>query len=279
MIGVYIAAGVMAGCVLMYLFLIKPRSPRRRPDTAPFLHRLYAHRGLHTAAVPENSLAAFRAAADRGLGIELDVQLSKDGQVVVCHDFDLNRVAGLDRKVAELTVDELRQVSLRGTDQYVPTLKEVLDAVGGRVPLIVEIKIPGMDLAVCPKLFELLDAYSGAYCVESFHPLALYWVRRNRPGVLRGQLSMDFFAQKMPGSRFQFFVIKNLLLNVLARPDFIAFDYRNADAFSFTVCRKLFRALPVAWTVRTEEARKQNEALFPMQICEDIFEDRESLEQ
>ena len=178
MTALYIALGILMGLALIFgifLLLIKPRSPRKRPDATPFLGKEYAHRGLHTKTIPENSLRAFEGAVERGLGIELDIQLSADNEVVVFHDFTLNRVAGVDKKVKDLTAEELANLSLCGQGDGVPTLKQVLELVDGKVPLIIELKIPGFDLSVCPKAFELLDCYTGPYCVESFHPMALNW--------------------------------------------------------------------------------------------------------
>ncbi len=274
MIWLWIALGVVGTLLLLFLvflFLIKPRSRRRRPDDKPFAGKEYAHRGLHNKALPENSLPAFAEAVKRGLGIELDIQLSKDGEVMVFHDFTLNRVVGREGKVAEFTAAELAKMPLNGVDCGIPTLKEVLALVDGKVPLIIEIKIPGFDLAVCPKAFEILDNYKGAFCVESFHPLALDWMRKNRPHILRGQLSSDFFKHKEQGSALQFFAVKNLLLNVLAKPDFIAFDIRYPNALAFRLCTKLWKAMPIGWTVRSEKELEDAKKHFDAWICENIY--------
>ena len=274
MIWLYLSLGILGGLMLLfllYLWMIAPRSAKKRPDTAPFAGMEFAHRGLHTKTVPENSLRAFQGAVERGLGIELDIQLSKDGEVMVFHDFTLNRVAGIDGKVKDYTAAELKKMSLNGMEDGIPTLRQVLEVVGGRVPLIIEIKIPGFDLSVCPKAFEILDGYEGPYCIESFHPLAIRWMKKNRPQVLRGQLSSDFFKMKEKGSKIQFFAVKNLLLNFLARPDFIAFDIRYPKAISFRLCTKFFRALPVGWTVRSERELERARKNFEAWICEDIY--------
>jgi len=275
MIGWYLAggaAGLILLLTLLFFFLIKPRSRRKRPDTAPFLGREYAHRGLHNRNIPENSLRAFEGAVERGLGIELDLQLSKDGEVMVFHDFTLNRVANVDGKVLDYTAEELAKTSLSGQTDGIPTLKQVLELVDGKVPLIVEIKIPGFDLSVCPKAFEILDSYAGPYCVESFHPLAIHWVRKNRPGVLRGQLSSDFFKHGEKGNKIQLFAVKNLLLNLLARPDFIAFDIRYPRALAFRLCTRWFHAVPIGWTVRTKEELAEAKKHFDAWICENIYD-------
>lgn len=276
MIWWYVGGGIAAAILLIgltFLFLIKPRSKSDRPDTTPFVGVEYAHRGVHTATIPENSLRAFQGAMDRGLGIELDIQLSADDQVMVVHDLDLKRVAGLDKKVRELTADELSRVSLCGQSDGIPTLRQVLSVVDGKVPLIIELKIPGMDLAVCEKAFEILDEYRGPYCIESFHPLAIARVRKLRPHVLRGQLSSDFFKSKdAPNNAVQLFAVKNLLLNVLARPDFIAFDIRYPKATAFRLCCKLWGGVPIGWTIRTKDELEAAKKTFDAWICENIYE-------
>ena len=274
MIGLSIVLGLLGAAILIglgFLWMIAPRSAKKRPDSTPFLGMEFAHRGLHNKNLPENSLRAFLAAVDRGLGIELDIQCSKDGEVVVFHDFTLSRMTEKQGRVLDYTAEELGKMSLKGLPDGIPTLKQVLDAVGGKVPLIIEIKVPGLDLSVCPKAFALLDRYQGPYCIESFHPLAIRWMKRHRPAVLRGQLSSDFFKHSEKGSRISFFAVKNLLLNFLSRPDFIAFDIRYPRALSFRLCTKFFHAIPIGWTVRTRDELKNAKADFDAWICEDIY--------
>ncbi|MBO5249094.1 MAG: glycerophosphodiester phosphodiesterase [Clostridia bacterium] len=275
MIWLYVTVGIAAALLflfILFLFLIKPRSPKKRPDTTPFEGKEYAHRGLHNKNVPENSLRAIADAVDRGLGIELDIQLSKDGQVVVFHDLTLNRMTGVDGKVIDYTAEELSKMSLNGHPDGIPTLKQVLEVVDGKIPLIIEMKIPGFDLSVCPKAFELLDEYQGPYCVESFQPFTLDWLRKNRPHVLRGQLSSDFFANKEKGNALQLFAVKNLLTNVFARPDFIAYDIRYPKTVAFRLCRDFWKALPIGWTIRSAEELNRAKNHFDAWICENIYD-------
>lgn len=130
------------GAAALYLLMIMP-GMRRKPDTAALKQRLYAHRGLHdnNSDAPENSMRAFRKAVEAGFGIELDVQLSKDGVPVVFHDFTLKRICGGEGKVCDYTWSELQQFSLCGSDQKIPRFEDVLKLVDGKVPLIVELKI------------------------------------------------------------------------------------------------------------------------------------------
>ena len=151
----------------------------------------YAHRGLHTAdkTVPENSLAAFRRAAERGYGVELDVQLSKDGQVMVFHDDDLERMTGQKGKIWDVDTEELRKLRLAGTEEKIPLFTEVLEVLQqGAGPLIVEVKTGPRNDELCEKTYEILGQYPGVWCMESFNPFIVNWFRKNAPEVVRGQL-------------------------------------------------------------------------------------------
>ncbi|MBQ9735353.1 MAG: glycerophosphodiester phosphodiesterase [Clostridia bacterium] len=270
MLFLWIALGTLAALLLLYLILLAPRTRRRAVE--PFLRVPYAHRGLHGGGVPENSLEAFRLAVENGYGIELDVQLSADGVVMVFHDESLLRMTGVDAPLWSKSAAELAALRLAGSDAHIPTLTEVLALVDGRVPLLVEIKSDHTPIAVCEKTAALLDAYAGPYMMESFHPLCVNWFRKNREGVVRGQLSSHLFAKghRTPAR----FVAQNLLLNILARPDFIAFCYKDKKLLSFSLCRALYHPYTVAWTLREEEALAASKE-FDAVIFENI--DKEAL--
>ena len=187
----------------------------------------YAHRGLYDnpGGIPENSLPAFRAAAEKGYGVELDVQLSSDGQVVVFHDDTLDRVCGVHGDVIDYSLAELRQMKLLGTEETIPLFTEVLDVLSkGAGPVIVELKSGKRNDELCEKTRELLRGYPGIYCVESFDPGIVNWFRKNAPEIIRGQLAMPashyaagtnpLLARLLAGCRF----------SVLNRPDFIAYQ-------------------------------------------------------
>ena len=128
---------------------------------------------------------------EAGYGIELDVQLSSDGVPVVFHDDRLTRMCGVEGRVCDRTAAELCELPLAGREGVcVPTFADVLAAVGGRSPLIVEIKYAAGWQVTLEAAMALLDAYDGPYCIESFHPMVLSWLRRHRQRVLRGQLNM-----------------------------------------------------------------------------------------
>lgn len=166
--------------ILLYVFLLIPRLPRR--DMSALTKVDYAHRGLWNAQRPENSLSAFRSAVDAGYGIELDVHRTKDGVLVVHHDDNLKRVCGVDRRIAQSTLAEVRACHLSGTDEVVPTFDEVLEAVGGRVPLIVELKVEQNVDSLCSAVRERMQHYNGLWCMESFDPARGAVVPEKRAG-------------------------------------------------------------------------------------------------
>ena len=160
----------------------------------PLLRRLrkwkYAHRGLHGNGVPENSLEAFRHAMENGYGMELDIHLMSDGNLAVIHDASLRRTADADVQIEDLTTQDLAKYSLEGTAEGVPTFRQVLDLVAGKVPLIVELKPMNENHAeLTEAACKMLDEYKGLFCMESFDPRCIRWLKKNRPGILRGQLA------------------------------------------------------------------------------------------
>lgn len=208
----------------------------------------YAHRGLHSRdmSVPENSLEAFRLAAQEGYGAELDVQLSKDGQVVVFHDDTLNRVCGVDARVDELTYEELKKLSLCGTEHRIPLFTEVLETYNGASSLIVELKTGRRNKELCKKTYKLLKTYKGNVCIESFDPFIVAWFRFHAPGMVRGQLAMASARYKNK-TKFQQFMLSHTLFNFLTRPHFIAYDLVTQRPLLVRLCERM-GAIKIGWT-------------------------------
>lgn len=229
------------------VFLVAPGRASKK-DKKPFMYKNFAHRGLHKKdkTVPENSLAAFERASSYGYGMELDVQLSKDGQVVVFHDDTLNRVCGVDSRVDEKTYDELSKISLCGTTQTIPLFSEVLKTVRGRGPLIVELKNGKRNEELCEKTYALLEKYSGEYCIESFNPFIVRWFKKNAPEVIRGQLANPPKGYNGEVGPITAVILGNCLLNFLSRPQFIAYKI-TPKPFTVKLCEAL-GAMKVAWT-------------------------------
>ena len=252
--------------IVLYLFLIAPS--RKGKDISKLQGWRYAHRGLfdNNAGVPENSLAAMLKAVEHGYGIELDVQLTLDGEIAVFHDKDLRRMCGMDVSLSKIASADLSNSHLGGTNETIPLFSAVLEAVGGRVPLIVEIKHYGSVAALCAKVHQMLRRYNGPYCVDSFHPLAMRWYKKNAPEVIRGQLASGIIGGETPKSLQR--VLKYLLLNVFSRPDFIAYDVRSNENISLWLLRRIFKPLFVAWTVRSRDDESKAQRHYDLQIFE-----------
>ena len=253
MLPLIIAAAVLLLLLLtvkVHRFLI---APRRKSRAKPFC-RAYAHRGLGwgEGKYPENSLPAFRAAAAAGFGIELDLQLSSDGKVFVFHDYTLARMCGAEGKLAEKTAAELKTLRLAGSDEEIPTFAEVLAAVGGRVPLLIELKGESGSTDLCPAMMAELADYTGEWCVESFNPLLLRWFKKNAPGVVRGLLVTDLIKEKHEGSRLTNFLLSTEQMNFLCRPDFVAWDKKYPEGRAFRAALFHRRAASFVYTIKNE---------------------------
>lgn len=256
----YIALVIL---LIVYFAAVMPRSPRCS-EWAPLMGKYYAHCGLHDneSDAPENSMAALTKAVNAGYGIEFDVQLTKDRLPVVFHDESLKRVCGISGKVRDYTYEELQKFTLCKSKEHIPLLKDVLKLVDGRVPLIIEIKIHEKADTVCTIADSLIKEYRGPYCVESFHPLAVKWYKDHRPEVIRGQLATDFNKPWKKEVLYEKFV-HYLITNCICRPDFIAYDHRHKSNISRIICRHLFKALSVAWTVKSQKE---------LEACRDDFD-------
>lgn len=273
LITVGIIAGVFLIGFLIFLFLIAP-GVGRKVQMEKYKTVKYAHRGLHNTTRAENSISAFRAAVDSGFGIELDVRLSSDGELVVFHDDTLDRMTVETGRVDQRTVEELSKIRLADTEDTIPTFKEVLDVVGGKVPLLVEIKEDAGKYGVTRKAAEILAEYSGDYIVESFNPLALAEFKKLRPKVLRGVLSQNFMNEKQY-RKPMYFILQLLLLDVICRPDFIAFNHAHYKNAALNLTRGLFGVPTLAWTVRkSEEGRAALEHGFDGVIFENYIPDK-----
>ena len=205
-----------------------------------------AHRGLHTNEIPENSLAAFENAVLHDYPIELDVRFTDDSEVVVFHDDTLKRMTNSDGYITNIQSAELHKYKLLETDQTIPTFEKTLELVNGRTPLLIEIKNHGKVGILERKVADMLASYNGQFAVQSFNPYSLEYFKKNAPGILRGQLSMNFTKEEQP-SIVKRYLLSRLKQNHVSKPDFIAF--RGSDLPNYCVFKT---QLPVlAWTVRS----------------------------
>lgn len=236
------------------LYVLATRCRKGHPGLASLRSWRYAHRGLHGPAAPENSLAAFQKAVEGGYGMELDIHLMKDGNLAVIHDHSLRRTAGVDVRVEDLTAGELANYRLEGTDEAIPLFSQVLELVDGRAPLIVELKATGDNYAaLCQAAVTMLEGYEGLYCIESFDPHCIGWLRRNRPHIIRGQLAENFFRSKEAIPPVPKALMSWQLTHFLTMPDFVAYKFRDRKNPGTFLSRHLWGAQGVSWTIQSQQ--------------------------
>lgn len=249
---IYLAAFLL---LLLGLYVLMLRGRSGHPGLTALRGHSYAHRGLHGDSVPENSLTAFRRAFDHGYGIELDLHLLKDGTIAVMHDSNMERTTGKNQILEELTREDLSRFRLGGTQEPVPLFSQVLSLCGGRFPMIIELKTyHGNGDAVSEAACRMLEDYSGPYCLESFDPKCVRWLKTHHPDLIRGQLSENFL--KNDKSRIPAilrFAASYHLESFLTRPDFIAHRFSDRKTLSNFLIRKLWRIQGVSWTIRNRQ--------------------------
>ena len=205
-----------------------------------------AHRGLWGGNIVENSLTAYKAAADNGYPIEIDLFLTTDGEIVCFHDDTLTRMTGASGKITDKSLAELKALSLNGTAEKIPTLKEVLDVCRGKIPLLIEIKDQPNDQIVDTTV-EILKTYDGEFAVQSFNPFYIKKVKKPAPDFVCGILG----THEKERGRITNFVLKHLCFNFMIKPDFISY---NKNGLKY-VKRKAKKTPVIAWTVLNEKER------------------------
>ena len=231
---------------------------------APFIGANIAHRGLHTRdrAVPENSLAAFRDAVERGYGVEFDVHITMDRELVVFHDDTLTRMCGADLRIDDVLRKDLDNYVLAGTEEKIPSLAEVLELIGGRTPIVLELKRGSQNRLLCEKVRAALLDYTGPVCVESFDPRIVAWWRKNAPEVLRGQLSCSMSGYDNEISKPLAFALSRLLTNFISRPHFVAYGVDGGKKpLTVRLCEAL-GAMKVCWTSHDPSHEDHNDTVI-----------------
>ena len=264
---------LIAGIALIVLFVVYLLLvlPQRADEAkfAPFQGLMAAHRGLYEKdqSVPENSLEAFRRAAENGYGVELDVQLSKDGAVVVFHDDTVDRMTENKGRVDSFTLTELQAMPLKGTEHRMPLFTDVMAVLDGRSPTIVELKSTPNYKELCTKTLAILRTLKGPYCVESFDPRIVRWFYKNAPDLVRGQLTESFRHWRREGAPFwKALMMHCLFINFLTHPQFIAFGRGHRP-----LCMLLGRRLGTKTVFWTERPDSDHNTLAKRYDCR-IFE-------
>ncbi|MBQ6539238.1 MAG: glycerophosphodiester phosphodiesterase [Bacilli bacterium] len=218
-----------------------------------------AHRGIHdNKEIAENSISAFKECIKEEVPIELDIHLLKDNEIVVIHDDNLKRLTRMKKRLKDLTYDQIKDLKLLDTDDKIPTLKEVLELVDGKVPLIIELKYDNPPSKLEKEVVKLLDHYKGPFAVKSFHPLIVYWFKKNRPEYIRGLLVPS------NGEELKRKILHSMILSRFADPDFISVDIRRNN-------RKILnKNIPVlGWTIKSQEEYDFNEYKYRNLIVDD----------
>lgn len=222
-----------------------------------------AHRGLHGGDIPENSMAAFSNAVEKGYPIETDVHMTTDGKLVCFHDDNVSRMTGVDRDIRDMTHEEVKKLRLANTDMSVPDFDEFLSLVGGKVPLMIEIKQQKRK-GIEDLVIAALKGYVGEFAIQSFDPTVIIAFKKKAPEILRGQLACGN-PENM--SAFKKFIVKNTPLNFLSKPDFVNYDLASLPTKK---CR--YSGLPlICWTVRDKAQQKKAEELKINYVFENVF--------
>ena len=291
--------GILAGITAASVAAIKPRTSNEEIDDKwQYIEQFkYAHRGLydqpHSASekpnpnadepywyedcigfgrqvIPENSILAFTRATNNGFGVELDVHLTRDNQLAVCHDSNLLRMTGVDVEIENLSYEELQAYPLLATDETIPLLKDVLPIFEEKgLPVIIELKAARDNvLRLCRKTYEVAEASGCIYCVESFDPRCVQYFKLHHPQIVRGQLSQNYLNKDATGptSLTLKVLLTTLTTNCLTKPDFIAYKYEDRHNPFMWVAKNLYNAKTVSWTLRSHEqlAKAEVEGAIPI---------------
>lgn len=259
-----IILGILLVINFLIWFLIAPGNNKKVYNYDFLFKRPIAHRGLHDGnnQIIENSKTAFQLAIDKQYNIEMDINLTKDNKVVVFHDGNLKRICGIDKKVHDLTLEELQKLPLLTSNEYMMEFSEFLKLVNGQVGLLIEYKGEGatIDKELCIQSMKILKDYKGNYVIQSFQPSILKWFRKNYPIIPRGQLNLNYNREfknikdqnKLP--KVAGFMFTNNLTNFIGRPNFMARKYDALDA-SYFIMHHFMKTL--VWTINSESKYKK----------------------
>ena len=230
--------------------------------------RPIAHRGLHTESkgIIENTAGAFEAAIKGNFAIECDVQLTADGEAIVFHDDDLDRLTEAEGAVKAFTARELKKIKLKATSDRMQTLAELLEQVDGRASLVIELKSLWDDNdALAKRALQVLESYNGPYCLMSFDPDMIACLRELSPQTVRGIVAdrtTDPYYNALPlAKRYSMRTFAHL---AETQPHFVSYNWRELPFEPVTEIHKLGHPV-ITWTLRSKE-----EASKALRYCDQI---------
>lgn len=213
--------------------------------------KFIAHRGLFDREkIPENSMLAFDKALEKGYSIEIDVNMTQDGYIVVFHDNSLKRMTGIKNDITTMTLSEIKKFKLLGTENKIPTFEDVLLQVSGKVPILIEVKPNSKYKELMEKLINLLEKYNGKYSIQSFDPRIVYWLKKNMPQISRGQISSKNIREVK--SRILKILLGKMVFNVITKPNFISYQYLSINEKFYKKQKNKGREV-IAWTLKNKE--------------------------
>ena len=229
-------------------------------------NKLIAHRGLHDKDTPENSMGAFKKALEKDIAIEFDVHLLKDNKIVVFHDDNLKRMTGIDKKINELSYDEIKDIKLANSDEKIPLLEDVLKLVNGKVLLDIELKCDHEKYKLEDALIEVLKDYTGKIVLKSFDYKTVKYLKK-KTSYKVGLLIKNLDGKNI--NKFDRYLLKSNLFLKYIKPDFIACDYRILDyknIKSFRTRNPIF-----TWTIKDENILEQVKDKADYYLVENII--------
>ncbi len=232
-----------------------------KKDLSFLTKNLIAHRGCHNInlGIPENSIIAFEEAIRKNYLIELDLHILKDGSVVVFHDDNLERMTGVNINLKDCSYEQIKNLKLLGTNNFIPLFKDVLNLVDGKVPIIIELKYDNFCGILEKEVMNILKSYTGLYAIKSFSPFSVLWMKTHFSDVPRGFLSSDLKDKS---------ILSNLLLKFL-NVDFISY---SIDSFPNKLIEQFRKnKLVLGWTIRSNSDLEKAKKYCDNFICENIL--------
>lgn len=238
-----------------------------KSDLSFLLSNLIAHRGYHSIAdsIPENSIPAFVKAIQNNYIIELDLHILKDGNVVVFHDNNLYRMTGINRNIKDTSYDEIKDLRLQNTNNFIPLFKDILDLVNGKVPIVIEFKYDVKAGILEKAAMNILKNYKGEFVVKSFSPLSVLYLKRHYPNAIVGFLSSDMKSEKCFIKKW--FLTSSFLFKFL-NVDFLSYDINSLPNKNVEAFRK--KHIVLGWTVRNKDDFEKGKKYCNNLICENF---------